>query len=1048
MKFKRLVSILLCIAMILCNILMNFATDNLNIEETTKEVSKNGNIEEVVETTKTFIENEEVVLATDSEVEEEEVAKEYEEEKESDDENLVETSSDENEYTESTDVTESQAKEETSEEVTSEVETSEETSGNDKVTSEETLSDKVISKETTSKVLDSEDIDDIKVSSPSEIEDVEFTTIKLEDAEVSTKSDADLFGDVEEVETIATISVAKEKKLATKSILDKKQNKNYGYMPSSFNAKPAKKELELFGGLMGDEPIPSSYDSREHQNASGLSIVPPVRNQGNYGTCWAFSTIGMFETSLRSKNLVTNENDSNLSEAALAYFTLNLKNVTNSKNYIDKPGFEGRDYSEVNIDFFKSIDQEENGNFANSGGNQVEPILMASTYMGVVKENADTSYDKMPIILEKGLNGKYAFNSNNFEIGNAQFINRADTDLIKRAIMKNGSVGANYCEARNMYNCHKFDDDYYYLSYWWNEGMPNHAIMIVGWDDNIPKEHFYTEDPFDDGEDDTSQATRDGGWLIRNSWGPGNNLMNGGYFWISYEDKSFEDTFYTVEAIPKDTYKYNYHYDTSGNDHDGVISGVPLGNVFKVSDDEDQLFEAINVAFQDASDVNIEIYTNDNKMKSPIDGKKVLTQSFSSGTAGVFTIDLNKDILLKKGTYFSIVLVPAGTGLSIFIDNIMTYEGSPRVFYNEVALGQSFYENNNGTGWDDLNKTETRTIDGITYGQNYRIRALTNPTDTGIIFDANGGEGKMSRQGAISGSTVNIDKNKFTKLGYVFVGWRDENNNFYSDGAKITVNGIITLYAEWEEALKITFVGNGGSYNGDTEYIQYVKRDSEVTLDLCKFEYFGYSFNKWKTTDGNFYSNGDSIDEVSSDIVLTATWTKNQAPKTSGGSTTGGGGGGGGGGKPIDQLQNKPAETTVAKDLSTTPINFNTVNSTWALGNDGKWHLNVVNANGLVEEVKNQWACISKTVDVNGQQIAVQDLYYFDENGNMLTGWLTDSTGKKYFLDNDLKELGKLTRGWKKIDNNYYFFDDKGMLFTSGITPDGYTVSSTGVWLS
>ena len=41
----------------------------------------------------------------------------------------------------------------------------------------------------------------------------------------------------------------------------------------------------------------------------------------------------------------------------------------------------------------------------------------------------------------------------------------------------------------------------------------------------------------------------------------------------------------------------------------------------------------------------------------------------------------------------------------------------------------------------------------------------------------------------------------------------------------------------------------------------------------------------------------------------------------------------------------------------------------------------------------------------------------------MLTGWLTDSTGKKYFLDNDLKELGKLTRGWKKIDNNYYFLD-------------------------
>ena len=50
----------------------------------------------------------------------------------------------------------------------------------------------------------------------------------------------------------------------------------------------------------------------------------------------------MIETSIRTKNLVRTEAESNLSEAALAYFTLNLQNVTNSNN-IDRPGIEGND---------------------------------------------------------------------------------------------------------------------------------------------------------------------------------------------------------------------------------------------------------------------------------------------------------------------------------------------------------------------------------------------------------------------------------------------------------------------------------------------------------------------------------------------------------------------------------------------------------------------------------------------------------------------------------------------------------------------------------
>jgi hypothetical protein len=171
----------------------------------------------------------------------------------------------------------------------------------------------------------------------------------------------------------------------------------------------------------------------------------------------------------------------------------------------------------------------------------------------------------------------------------------------------------------------------------------NHAVMLVGWDDDFPASRF------------TRAPKGNGAFLVRNSWGAG--FGDKGYFWISYHDAYVgrDNAAFVSFASAKD-YDTVYQHDTYGQTT-AVSYGYPTtyaGNIFTATDNGS--LAAVGY-YTTAPQSIVQVAVYDQPVKTPNAGKLLRTANATVPWAGYHTVTFPAPAIpLRKGQVFGVVV--------------------------------------------------------------------------------------------------------------------------------------------------------------------------------------------------------------------------------------------------------------------------------------------------------------------------------------------------------------------------------------------------------
>ena len=419
---------------------------------------------------------------------------------------------------------------------------------------------------------------------------------------------------------------------------------SYGYAENGLNSS-------LENDIDADCAVtyPAKYDPRP----AGVS---GARHQ-YLGSCWAYSALAAAESNLIKKGYTDSSID--LSEFQLIYF-MNHENIDPLGNYTKDTKDSGKTMTEL----------------FNQGGSPKAAVSFLSKWTGPVLESQAPvirtalpgggwvdEADQMDAVV---LGQELCANSSNWHFKGAKYCDYDvdHIDNIKELITNYGGVSMCYYDdgKHYSYTCPgEGEDANYYFAY---KAAANHAVEIVGWDDNYSKENFKHA-----GTEKLPEA--DGAWLVKNSWAeariPDPYVYNeayksSGYFWLSYYDKTICEII-ALEYDSKDTYANMYAYEDTGNlvgndvtTHMNIFEAKAYGSGAVEKIDGVMTYLAANMPY------TLTIYINpvvENGKLISYSGKSEQVTG-SSDYQGFYTIDLkDKNIYVPDGMTYGICIETA-----------------------------------------------------------------------------------------------------------------------------------------------------------------------------------------------------------------------------------------------------------------------------------------------------------------------------------------------------------------------------------------------------
>ena len=481
------------------------------------------------------------------------------------------------------------------------------------------------------------------------------------------------------------------------------------------NPVPEFGPVETEGVSASRVSLPAKYDARTK------NLITAIRNQRPYGSCWAFSAIASAETSMIRQGLTVNGTKASadsldLSELQLLYFFYHTV---------------ADDFGGTKGDSTKTVTM----NYLEQGGNGIFTTFALASWLGVASEEQAVYKNATP---STALPRSLARNLDVAHMQNAYWVSMSDIDAVKQMVYTYGTVGFSFYYDDSFFN---FSTAAYYNDHY---TKTNHAVNVVGWDDNYSRENFDVK------------PSRNGAWLVKNNWS--DSWGDKGYFWLSYEEISLTGLNgfgFVYEFEPPDNYDYIYQYDGSfGNKRLKLESGESAANVFTVKGADYEQLKAVSLAaYTPGIRYSLQIYRNPDA-GAPESGTPML-QKPQTGTipyTGYVTIPIAQDdVIFNKGDTFAVVFTVTNDGKQIQLFEDYTYVNAGWIsFTNTTAKGQSYYKEDGE--WKDLGLSVKGVALG-TAGETVRIKAFAERTGAGSVTEL-----------SLSASRVNLEFGKSKTL--------------------------------------------------------------------------------------------------------------------------------------------------------------------------------------------------------------------------------------------------------------------------------------------